>query len=227
MENTSGIYLITNCQNGKQYVGQSYDIERRIRTHKNKLRTRTHGNTHLQSAWNKYGEQSFSFSVLEYCPTDDLNGREMYWIDKLGTLSPRGYNLTLGGEGNRGYHLSDETKKLIGDKVRCSPARYWKGKHLSDTHKEKLREAAKNRSEETKRKMGEASKRTMSNPEIKQRMISHQKCRAVFCHELGEIFSSMGEAGRKTGVSPGNISKVCNGIIRKSGGYHWSFVDAL
>lgn len=226
MEITSGIYVITNWQNGKQYVGQSYDIERRIRTHKNKLRTRTHGNTHLQSAWNKYGEQAFSFSVVEYCPINDLNGREMFWIEKLGTLSPRGYNLTLGGDGSRGYHLSDATKKRIGDKARCSSSRYWEGKHLSDAHIEKLREAAKNRSEETKRKIGEASKRTMSNPEIKQRMISHQKCRAVFCHELGETFFSMGEAARN-GVSSGNISKACNGIIKKSGGYHWSFVDAL
>lgn len=227
MENSvSGIYVITNNVNDKKYVGQSYDLERRFRAHRNELRRGDHGNSHLQAAWNKYGEHSFSFEVIEYCPIDDLDTREMYWIRCLDAFSSNGYNMTIGGNGARGYHMSDEAKLRLSESMKQNPTRYWQGKHLSDEHKEKLRERAKNRSEEYLRKIGEASRRTMANPEIKQRMILHQNNKAVRCVELGEVFYSMSEAARRTGASAGNISKVCHGVIKTTGGYHWEFVDA-
>lgn len=222
---SSGIYLITNTTNNKQYVGQSQDVKRRIRAHKNKLRVGTHPNAHLQSAWNRYGEESFSFSVIEYCPVSDLSDREMFWIEQLNTFSPNGYNMTLGGEGNRGYVLSDDTKQKLSERAKQRTSWYWEGKVLSDAHKEKLREAAQNRSAEHKRKIGEASRRAMADPEIKRKMILHQKNRAVYCEELDETFYSMSEAARHTGVSAGNISKVCHGIIKTTGGYHFTLTD--
>lgn len=223
MNNISGIYIITNCRNGKQYVGQSYDTERRIRAHKNKLRIGAHANRHLQSAWNKYGEDAFSFSIVEYCPIDALDDREMYWIRTLSTISPNGYNMTLGGDGNRGYHWSDVSKEALSASAKRSSARYWQGKQLSDAHKDKLRTAALNRSEETKRKIGESSKRVMADPEIKRRMILHQNNKAVYCVETHTTYYSVGEAARALGVSAGNVSKVCRGRIKSTGGFHFIF----
>lgn len=220
-----GIYVIENTANGKKYVGQSYDVIRRFRVHKLKLRKGEHPNTHLQGAWNQYGENSFAFSVIENCSIEVLNDREMFWIEKLQTLSPNGYNLTLGGDGNRGYRFSDSTKSLLSEIKKASPSCYWQGKHLSDEHKQKIRDAALNMSEDTRQKIGEASRRVMSDPDIRQRMIQHQNNKSVYCRELDAIYYSVSEAARQIGLSAGNISKVCRGLIKKTGGYHFTFVD--
>ena len=46
----------------------------------------------------------------------------------------------------------------------------------------------------------------------------------VLCVETGEIFESVHEAQRKTGISQGNISQVCNGKRKTIGGFHWKFL---
>ena len=107
-----GIYMIKNKVNNKCYIGQSINIINRWYGHKNSLRHNTHGNKHLQNAWNKYGEDNFEFIVLEECKEDELNDKEIYWISKLGgNESPDLYNYRAGGDS--GGALSDETKKKI------------------------------------------------------------------------------------------------------------------
>jgi len=59
-----GIYQIANNSNGNRYIGSSIEIQRRWTHHKSRLRADKHKNPHLQSAWNKYGEEAFSFTVL-------------------------------------------------------------------------------------------------------------------------------------------------------------------
>lgn len=109
-----GIYCITNLKNNKKYVGQTYDLKYRWTHHKSDLRGDRHHNKHLQSAWNKYGEENFSFVVLEYCSIDMLDKREIYWIDFYKTLNDKhGYNLADGGLGCRGYkHTEEEILKM-------------------------------------------------------------------------------------------------------------------
>lgn len=91
-----GIYKITNKINGKAYVGQSKHIKRRWREHVNGLENSTIGN-----AIKKYGEENFSFEILESCSIEELNDREIYYIDKLDTYG-KGYNVTTGGDGVKG-----------------------------------------------------------------------------------------------------------------------------
>ena len=76
-----GIYSITNITNGKIYVGSSNNIERRWREHKNMLKSKKHHSTHLQNAWDKYGEDNFLFEILEECNENILLKREQYYID--------------------------------------------------------------------------------------------------------------------------------------------------
>lgn len=72
----------------------------------------------------------------------------------------------------------------------------------------RLSEAMKGKkhSEETKRKMSEA----------------HSK--KVLCVETSEVFESVSEAQRKTGIFRSNISKACLDKFKTTGGYHWKFV---
>jgi hypothetical protein len=70
----SGIYKIVNTTTNECYVGQSVRVLKRISDHKCNLRKGTHTNPHLQRAFNKYGENSFVFSIVAECESyDDLD----------------------------------------------------------------------------------------------------------------------------------------------------------
>jgi group I intron endonuclease len=76
-----GIYKIENIVNGKIYVGSSIDISKRFYKHLWMLRKGVHDNCHLQNSFNEYGENSFKFSILEFCDEKDLVIRENYYIE--------------------------------------------------------------------------------------------------------------------------------------------------
>lgn len=60
-----GIYKIINIVNNKFYIGSTVNTKRRRARHFSELRTNKHNNKYLQTAWNKYGESSFIFIVVE------------------------------------------------------------------------------------------------------------------------------------------------------------------
>lgn len=103
----SGIYAIINNVNGYRYIGQSVNIANRLWQHKSLLKNNRHTYKNgdlslLQKAWNKYGEKSFEFKIIEFCKTDKLDDRERYWIEfyKCNHSKYRqGYNATDGGKG--------------------------------------------------------------------------------------------------------------------------------
>ena len=103
-----GIYKIENKINGKKYIGQSIDINRRFREHKNSLRNNKHGNNYLQASFNKYGEDNFTFEIIDICEIDELDAFERLYINKYESMHNEwGYNLEDGGNENK--ILSKET----------------------------------------------------------------------------------------------------------------------
>lgn len=78
----SGVYQIMNRQNYHMYVGSTVNFNSRWNDHKKLLRKGKHSNIHLQNAWNKYGESSFDFSIIEYVDRD-WTAREQYYTDLL------------------------------------------------------------------------------------------------------------------------------------------------
>lgn len=94
-----GIYTIKNLINGKQYVGQSINIQKRWSQHKSDY-IHNENKKILYKAMRKYGIENFSFEVLEECPIDKLDEKEIFWIKELNTLNPNGYNISQGGTGN-------------------------------------------------------------------------------------------------------------------------------
>lgn len=94
------IYIIKNLQNGKKYVGQTVNIEKRIYEHFRRLKKNTHVNVKLQNAFNKYGEENFEVTYKAYTCEDkeELNQLEIKAIEENDSYY-NGYNLTLGGSG--------------------------------------------------------------------------------------------------------------------------------
>ena len=50
---------------------------------------------------------------MEFCSENDWKGREIYWIEKLNSIYPNGFNLTKGGDGKVGVKASKQTKNLM------------------------------------------------------------------------------------------------------------------
>ena len=117
-----GVYRITNLQNSKVYVGSTSLLKRRKADHWQLLRRGAHFNMHLQAAWNKYGEDSFVFSVLVTCGEADLLRLEQQFIDLyLSADQERGYNIAPVAGTCRGYSHTDEAKRRIASAMRGKP----------------------------------------------------------------------------------------------------------
>ena len=115
-----GLYLIRNLHNGKVYVGQSVNIERRFRNHKSRTFS-TDYETPLYKAFQKYGIENFSFEILEECTKEELDEKEMFYIAKYkSTQKEFGYNMTEGGKGYSGTHTEEHTRK-VADAQRGKP----------------------------------------------------------------------------------------------------------
>lgn len=98
-EKICGIYKITNLVNGKVYIGQSQDIYSRWKEHKYARNKRDC--FALYGAFKKYGLDNFSFEIVECCPFEQLNEKEIYYISQyhsyVGDTKSNGYNMTKGG----------------------------------------------------------------------------------------------------------------------------------
>lgn len=107
-----GIYKIENKINGKVYIGQSINIEQRWYNHEKELNRNSHHNKHLQHAWNKYGKDQFVFAIIEECVIDNIDDREIFWINELKSTDPNnGYNITIGGQGTHGCKWTNERRE--------------------------------------------------------------------------------------------------------------------
>lgn len=106
------IYKITNLVNGKMYIGQSVDPERRFNSHKSRARNSSFSSSQvLYHAINKYGEDNFNMEIIEWA--ENYNQREKQLIKRYNTLSPYGYNIAKGGEEPPHRYGEDHHKNVI------------------------------------------------------------------------------------------------------------------
>lgn len=150
---TSGIYQIRNTLNGKRYIGSAVDFKRRWNVHLSLLRRGRHYNFHLQAAFNKYGEATFIFEILEQIEDSmQLIAREQHYLD---ALLPE-YNISPTAGSQLGFQHTEETKRKMGVAHRRE--------HLSEGTLAKMRAAhtgernpnyGKHRSEATRAKVRE------------------------------------------------------------------------
>lgn len=112
---TCGIYEIVNRVNGKRYVGQSLNIEKRWSYHRQDLTRGNHHSAYLQRSWDKYGEASFLFIIINECEPEEMNDLEQHEINKKSEYnnsktagSPRGVKHTKETRENSSVRMKDE-----------------------------------------------------------------------------------------------------------------------
>jgi group I intron endonuclease len=165
------IYKIENIVNGKVYIGQAGNWKRRKRDHLSYLKHNKHPNKHLQSSWNKYGEQAFTFTLLvDDLPEKYMDDVERGLIATFRTTNPQfGYNKESGGNLNK--KLSPEAI----EKMRQAKQKWYedgnvapmKGKKHSPESLEKMRQK---RSEEAIENMKQAQILIVQSPDYKNPM---------------------------------------------------------
>lgn len=105
------VYLLTNLENGKLYVGKTKGgIEQRWYNH---VKDAKNGSNYaIHRAIRKYGKDSFTRRILgEYQTEEEALTAEREWISKLGTMiRERGYNMCEGGHGTIGFRFSEEQR---------------------------------------------------------------------------------------------------------------------
>jgi group I intron endonuclease len=133
IEAKPAIYLIFCLGNQKSYVGQSKSVKKRIADHRAALRNNRHINSYLQLAFTKYGENLFTFTVLEYpedTSVENLTIREQYWIDFFDSMNrEKGFNLR---EAEDRSSFTEEHRQKI------SEAKKGKKRVFTDEHKVNL-----------------------------------------------------------------------------------------
>ena len=155
-----GIYKIENLINGKCYIGQSIDVNRRLIDHKCKLNGNYHYNTHLQRSYNKYKLENFKFELICECEIEKLDEKEKAVILLYNSVIC-GNNSDSGGNSNK--TISEETKQLISDKNtgnQMGELNPFYGKKHTDETKAIIKLKRKDRviTEETKRKISDSLK---------------------------------------------------------------------
>ena len=184
---TSGIYTITNTFNGKIYVGYSKNLRKRKNEHLSALRNNRHDNLLLQRVWNKYGQDSLLFEILEECEERFLVSLEHYWCTILNTHDRNyGYNRLLTNPEKISSGHSKETSLKISMSKKGVPSPLRGTKHQKETIDKMIE-----------------SKRVKNNLKKK-----------VKCLTDGEIFNSVKEASKFYGICSTTISNNINGITK-------------
>lgn len=214
-----GVYKITCKVNNRFYIGASINIENRWREHRRDANNQKHHSIIFQRAWNKYGEDAFSFDVMELCDEEQYLKREQYYLDLLKPYQKEiGFNVSPKAQNNVMY---GEKHPLFG-----------KG-HTEET-KQKMRgpksiEAKKNMSENhadtngSKNPMYGKKHRPESISLMSKKMVGRYKgeksVRAIITQEIADKIKELYATGKYTqhglaanfGISRGCVSNIIYG----------------
>lgn len=112
----SCIYKISNKINSRIYIGSAIDFVNRKSKHLRQLNSNKHCNIKLQRFYNKYGNESLVFSIVEYCEKENLLEREQFYINNLNCVT-NGFNiLSTAGSWLNHSHTEKSKKKLSATK---------------------------------------------------------------------------------------------------------------
>ena len=146
----TGVYQIRNLKNGKLYIGSAAQVggfHGRWKDHRSQLKRNCHHSIKLQRAWNKYGEASFIFEILEECEPELCIEREQYYLDTLlfascddSRFNRLGYNICRVAGSSLGIKYTEEARAKM-SKANSGANHPMYGKRHSEKAKQKMSEA--------------------------------------------------------------------------------------
>jgi len=171
------IYKLVNKVNEKCYIGQTNNIKRRIRRHKNDSRT---SSLLLYKAIRKHGWENFKYKIIEKCDSrEELDDLEFHYIKQYRSRQyQNGYNLTDGGYGSNGFIITDEYRKKLSDSLKGRVFTREHCKQISKGKKESyIKENhpnyGKHHSKEIKAKISKSHKGKIISEETKTKIINY------------------------------------------------------
>jgi group I intron endonuclease len=229
----SGIYKITNKITQKVYIGLSSNIKSRFRHHRYYLNHSIHSNPYLQKAWDKYGEENFTFEVVEYCEKEVLQAREGYWCELFNVHDlDFGYNLRSSEEAGFFKH-SEETKIKMSESKTGNKNSFYGKKHSTETKKKqsnvKLGKTMSDSMKEKRRRYQKENNWKPSDSMIEKSKKAHYRpiVQLTKTGEYVQEFNGPADALRELGLSQqtGHISTTCKGQRLLCGGYSWMYKE--
>lgn len=230
MRKKIGIYCIQNKLNNKQYIGSSADISKRLKEHFRKLRKKEHHSYHLQSAFNKYGEDNFITFIIEEIDIviiesnieyvkNKLLEREQYWIDNL---KPE-YNVSPTASSSLGVKRREETIEKIRKANLGLKHPEWRNKIKSIAQGGENHWAyGKTFSENSKIKMSESHKKLFKNGYI------HPNSKPLYQYDFnGKLINEFETISllRELGFSIPAVQRALLNKSHSSGGFIWIYKD--
>jgi group I intron endonuclease len=226
-----GIYKITS-PTGKVYIGQAVDITGRKKKYS---RLSCKKQPRLYNSLLKYGFSEHIFEVVEECEVEELNTRERYWQDFYNVLGNRGLNCKLTETENISGHLSEETKRKIGQsnkgkqrtlQVREKLSRIKKGNipwnkgiKMTEECKDKISKSKKGKPSKKKgSKLSEDIKKVMNQSRIKYKNI------VKFNKKGMQVYSTIKEAVAE-GYNREQIRLCLTGKAKTHKGFFWKMFD--
>lgn len=143
------IYKIVSPTN-KTYVGETYDLRKRINCHKCASKKGT--SIILYNSIKKYGWGTHKLEIIEEVADELLDEREIFWIKELRTYcyeNKNGMNMTKGGGGQRStwMHKTEQRKKQS-ERFSTTGNPFYNRKHSKET-KKLLSDKAKKRTKKS------------------------------------------------------------------------------
>jgi hypothetical protein len=229
-----GIYKITNPK-GKIYIGQSSNIYNRQKAYSRK---ECKNQVKLYYSILKYGFSEHIFEIIEQCTIEELNTRERYWQEYYNVLGDKGLNCKLTQAHDKLGKWSDEVKVKIGYSNSKAIAQYSK-EGVIVKEWESIKKAAKflnispqhisccliGRQKSTKGfiwkyKTDNTDQIIITESVNNEKSIRQYSKEGIFIRE----WSSIVEAARNVGTSPGNIPLCLTNRQKSAKGFLWRYV---
>lgn len=239
------IYKNTDLTNGMLYIGKhKYD--------KPELDPTYHGSGTRWGKIYKSRPETTKEEIIDIVYSkEELNEKEKYWIKKLNTKWPNGYNFTDGGDGNSGP-MDEETKIKISISTSASQLERYKDpdehiktsiaikeKYKDEDYRKRKNDSQIKRFEDPNErlKVKVSNKKTWSNPELlknhsimmtnkwKDPKVRAKHCKPVLQYSLDGEFIKEWESSAEIHKTLGynNIGRCCNGKVEKMYGYIWKW----
>lgn len=183
----NGVYVIHCSKNDFTYFGSAAGkggFQLRARQHISALRNNKHHSRILQNHFNKYGEDVFTFNIVEICKPENCVRFEQTWIDLRGI-----------GDRNKSYNINPTANSFLGfkhtEEFKLNLSLRQTGKKRGPRSEEvKARLRAKNLghpvSEETRAKISAINKGRKQSPETVRRRMATMKLKPPMTQELKE-----------------------------------------